>query len=102
MAATQAAVLTRDKHIQNQARIIKLLEEQLRLAHIRKFAASSEKLSLQIGLFDEAELELSLAELDEQIAEEKTPARARPKTVKGRGRGGQDPPAVSDRKCHCR
>ena len=75
-----AAVLARDKRIKSQERIIKLLEEQLRLARIRKFAASSEKLPFQIGLFDEAELEVSLTELDEQIAEEEPPARPRPKT----------------------
>ncbi|WP_419631443.1 transposase domain-containing protein, partial [Thiolapillus sp.] len=37
-----------------------LLEEQLRLARLRKFGARSEKLPFQGELFDEAELEVSL------------------------------------------
>ncbi|MEC8813772.1 MAG: IS66 family transposase, partial [Pseudomonadota bacterium] len=43
-AQLEQVVVERDKTISNQQRVIKLLEEQLRLATIRKFATSSEKL----------------------------------------------------------
>jgi len=59
----------RDRAISERDKRIKLLEEQLRLATIRKFAASSEKLPFQASLFDEAELEAALNELDEQLAD---------------------------------
>jgi len=57
----------RDRAIHERDTRIKLLEEQLRLATIRKFAASSEKLPFQVNLFDETELEAALRELDEQL-----------------------------------
>ena len=43
------------------------LNELLRLATLRKFAASSEKSAYQIDLFDEAELEGSLDDLNQQV-----------------------------------
>ena len=57
----------RDRSIRERDTRIKLLEEQLRLATIRKFAASSEKQPFQINLFDETELEAALRELDEEL-----------------------------------
>ncbi|WP_419631445.1 hypothetical protein, partial [Thiolapillus sp.] len=39
-------------------------EEELRLARLRKFGARSEKLPFQGELFDEAELEVSLEEVE--------------------------------------
>ena len=57
----------RDRAISERDKRIKLLEEQLRLATIRKFAASSEQQPFQVNLFDETELEAALRELDEQI-----------------------------------
>jgi transposase len=52
-----------------------VMEEQLRLAVIRRFAASSEKQAPGQGLlFDEAELEVLLAEVEAQLpAEDSTP-----------------------------
>ena len=69
----------RDRVIRERDTRIKLLEEPLRLATIRKFAASSEKLSFQVNLFDETELEAALRELDEQLddgTDEPTPQEA--------------------------
>ena len=69
----------RDRVIRERDTRIKLLEEQLRLATIRKFAASSEKLPFQVNLFDETELEAALRELDEQLddgTDEPTPQEA--------------------------
>lgn len=59
---------------------IHLLEEQLRLARLRKFAAHSEKLPFQGELFDEAELEVSLEEVEQALAE----AQAQPKKPRKR------------------
>ena len=49
---------------------ILLLEELLRLRKIQKFAASSEKMSFQVSLFDEAELESAIVDLMDQAADE--------------------------------
>jgi len=46
--------------IRQRDNLIRLLEEQLRLARIQRFAAKSEKLAHQINLFDETELEVAL------------------------------------------
>lgn len=48
-------------------RYIRILEEYLRLAKAQKFGASSEKLANQIHLFDEAELEVALSDLEDQV-----------------------------------
>ena len=57
----------KDRIICGQKKYIALIEEQLRLATIRTFAASSEKTPFQSELFDEAELEVSLSEFEEQL-----------------------------------
>jgi len=74
------------KHIGEQQKYIALIEEQLRLSILRKFAASSEKLLFQVDLFDEVELEVTLGEIEEQLPEDnKTPP-----TKKTRQRGFSD------------
>src|SRR5690606_19905811 len=80
LAEKDAFITAREQQVQERYRAIrerdtriKLLEEQLRLATIRKFAASSEKLPFQITLFDEVELEAALRELDEQLDLDGTP-----------------------------
>ena len=81
------------KHLNDNAHIIleqgkriSLLEEYLRLATVQKFGASSEKLAFQSDLFDEAEIEVTLSELEEQLPEED---RVRPQKKK-RKRGFSD------------
>ena len=69
-----------------QGKRINLLEEYLRLATVQKFGASSEKLAFQSDLFDEAEIEVALSELEEQLPEED---RVRPRKKK-RKRGFSD------------
>ena len=66
-----------EKHIDDNAHVIlaqskriRLLEEYLRLATVQKYGASSEKLAFQSDLFDEAEVEVALSELEEQLPEE--------------------------------
>ncbi len=72
--------------ILEQGKRIVLLEEYLRLATVQKFGASSEKLAFQSDLFDEAEIEVALSELEEQLPEED---RVRPQKKK-RKRGFSD------------
>ncbi len=50
----------KDHIIHEQQKLLKLLEEKLRLSRLRRFGASSEKLSFQVDFFDEAELEVAL------------------------------------------
>jgi len=56
--------------IAEQQKLLRLMEEQLRLARQRRFGASSEKLSFQGDLFDEAELEVALSEVEAQLPDE--------------------------------
>ena len=68
------------EHITEQQRYIAILEEYLRLAKAQKYGPSSEKLAFQVDLFDEAELEVSLSELESQLREEdrvRPPAKRR-------------------------
>jgi len=60
--------------IAEQQKLLKLLEEQLRLARQRRFGASSEKLPFQGDIFDEAELEVALSDVEAQLPEE-TPTK---------------------------
>ena len=66
-----AAISLRDQRIF-------LLEDMLRLARLQRFAASSEKQSFQIDLFDEAELAVAIDELADQLPEDE-PTKPRPK-----------------------
>ena len=63
------ALAQKDQIIAEQQKLLRLLEEKLRLAQIQRFAARSEKLPFQADLFDEAELEVALSELEAQLAE---------------------------------
>ena len=76
-----------NKTIKNHAARTTLLEEKLRLATIQKFAAKSEKLTYQIDLFDEAELDLAIADITAQLPDEPVPAA---NTKKKRKRGFSD------------
>ena len=76
-----------NKTIKNHAARTTLLEEKLRLATIQKFAAKSEKLAYQIDLFDEAELDLAIADITAQLPDEPVPAA---NTKKKRKRGFSD------------
>lgn len=62
----------KDKLIREQQKYIRLMEEQLRLAILRKFSSSSEKMPWQGCLFDEAELEVALVNIEEQLPEDAT------------------------------
>jgi len=69
--------------IAQRDRRILLLEELLRLAKQQRFAAKSEKQPFQIDLFDEAELEVAIEALTDQLPETK-PAKSH-STTRQRG-----------------
>jgi len=69
----------KDHIIHEQQKLLKLLEEKLRLSRLRRFGASSEKLSFQVDFFDEAELEVALSELEAQLPEAPAPKKPRKK-----------------------
>ena len=86
LQAHQKHLSDKNHIIFEQGKRINLLEEYLRLATVQKFGASSEKLAFQSDLFDEAEIEVALSELEEQLPEED---RVRPRKKK-RKRGFSD------------
>ena len=86
LQAHQKHLGDKDHVILEQGKRISLLEEYLRLATVQKFGASSEKLAFQSDLFDEAEIEVALSELEAQLPEED---RVRPQKKK-RKRGFSD------------
>lgn len=72
--------------LREHANYIRILEEYMQLAKRQKFAASSEKLSFQVDFFDEAELELSLSEFEDQLQEQdKPPPAGTQKASRNRG-----------------
>jgi len=78
--AEHQRALDEHKHvIGEQQKLLKLLEEELRLARQRRFGASSEKLPFQGDFFDEAELEQSLSDVEQQLAEAGEPRKKAPR-----------------------
>jgi transposase len=78
---TQHALDRKNDIICEQQKYITLVEEYLRLAKIRRFGSNSEKLTFQVDLFDEVELEVAIGDLEEQLPEEET-RETRPKKRK--------------------
>ena len=73
------ALEQKDHIIHEQQKLLKLLEERLRLSRFKCFGANSEKLSFQVGFFDEAEIEVALSELEAQLSEDPSPKKPRKK-----------------------
>ncbi|MEJ2042132.1 MAG: transposase [Reinekea sp.] len=88
----QHTIQSQSKQLQAQAKLIQLLEEKLRLAQLKRFAASSEKMPCQIDFFDEAELEVSLSDLED--AESNEAPKAAPRKRKKRDGFSEDLPRV--------
>ena len=80
----EARLKEREALLAEQQKLLRLLEEQLRLARLRKFGSSSEKQPFQGELFDEAELEVSLEEVEQELAEAEAAAGAEPKKPRKR------------------
>src|SRR5699024_4356345 len=85
VAALQLQVQAQSTALQQRDIRIELLEEMLRLKRVQQFAARSEKSAHQIALFDEAETEVEMEALAEQLPETDA-QRARPQR-KRRQRG---------------
>ena len=66
----QQQLASKEEAIQSRDARIEILEELLRHKKIQQFAASSEKQPNQILLFDEAELEIEIDELREELPED--------------------------------
>ena len=86
IAAQEQVIIERDQLIAqhqrtlaNTDKLIKLLEEELRLAKQRRFGSSSEKLPFQGDFFDEAELEQALSDVEQQLAEAGEPPKRKPR-----------------------
>jgi transposase len=77
-------VVDYEKQLQGYEALIKLYEEAERLAKIQKYAASSEKSKFQFDVFDEAELEQALSDLEDQIDTEEAQQENRPARKKSR------------------
>ena len=84
LAKQQALLKEREALIAEQQKLLRLLEEQLRLARLRRFGSSSEKRPFQGELFDEAELEVSLEEVEKELAEAE-PKKPRKRHTKADG-----------------
>ncbi|MBC7192636.1 IS66 family transposase [Marinobacter sp.] len=86
----QVQLEQRDRAIRSRDTRIEILEELLRHKKIQQFAASSEKRPHQIMLFDEAELEVEIDELRDQLPDDVEEEDAPPRTRKRRQRGFSD------------
>jgi len=73
------ALEQKDHIIHEQQKLLKLLEERLRLSRQQRFGANSEKLSFQVDFFDEAELEVALSDIEAQLPEDNLPKKPRKK-----------------------
>ena len=69
LEARSAALAASSGKLKQREAYIDVLDELLRLKHVQQFGASSEKLSHQIQLFDEAELEAEISALRDQLPE---------------------------------
>ena len=65
----------KDHIIAEQQKLLRLMEEKLRLAKLQRFGASSEKLAFQGDFFDEAELEIALSDLEQQLPDDQPPPK---------------------------
>lgn len=86
----QSQLKQHDEALRRRDNYIAILEELLRHKKIQQFAASSEKQPNQILLFDEAELEVAIDELRDELPDDVEEADAPPRSRKHRQRGFSD------------
>jgi len=86
----QRQLKQRDETIERRDNYIAILEELLRHKKIQQFAASSEKQPNQISLFDEAELEVEIDELCDELPDDVAEADAVSRSHKRRQRSFSD------------
>lgn len=85
LSASQHALETKNHIIREQEKRIALIEEYLRLAKIQRFGASSEKMPFQADIFDEAELEVALSDIADQLPDEDVVIKKKRSTKRNRG-----------------
>jgi transposase len=90
LAAKSAEIQQRDQAVKQRDHTIQILEELLRWKRIQQFGASSEKSENQIHLFDEAELEVEIDVLRDQLPDDVVEEEAPPASRKRRQRGFSD------------
>jgi transposase len=90
LAAKSAEIQQRDQAVKQRDHTIQILEELLRWKRIQQFGASSEKSAHQIHLFDEAELEVEIDALRDQLPDDVKEEEAPPASRKRRQRGFSD------------
>jgi transposase len=87
LTAKSAEIQQHDQEVKQRDHTIQILEELLRWKRIQQFGASSEKSAHQIHLFDEAELEVEIDALRDQlpddVAEEEEPPASRKRRQRG-------------------
>ncbi|SOB78105.1 Transposase [Marinobacter sp. LV10R510-11A] len=87
LAAKSAEIQQRNQEVKQRDHYIQILEELLRWKRIQQFGASSEKSAHQIHLFDEAELEVEIDALRDQLPDDVKEEEAPPASRKRRQRG---------------
>jgi len=90
LAAKSAEIQQRNQEVKQRDHYIQILEELLRWKRVQQFGASSEKSAHQIHLFDEAELEVEIDALRDQLPEGVVEEEAPPASRKRRQRGFSD------------
>jgi transposase len=90
LAAKSAEIQQRNQEVKQRDHTIQILEELLRWKRIQQFGASSEKSAHQIHLFDEAELEVEIDALRDQLPDDVAEEEAPPASRKRRQRGFSD------------
>jgi transposase len=90
LAAKSAEVQQQNQAVKERDHYILVLEELLRWKRIQQFGASSEKSAHQIHLFDEAELEVEIDALRDQLPDDVAEEDAPPASRKRRQRGFSD------------
>jgi transposase len=85
LSDTQQALDNKDHIIREQQKRIALVEEYLRLAKIQRYGSSSEKLQFQGDLFDEAELDVAMGDVVDQLPEDEDVVRKRRSRTRNRG-----------------
>ncbi len=85
--ALRDQIEAQQRQIAAYEKLIRLYEEAERLAKIQHFAPSSEKSRFQFNLFDEAELEEALSDLEQQIESAEAAEQGKKKTPRKKREG---------------
>ena len=85
LSEKQQALNNKDHIIREQQQRIALVEEYLRLAKIQRYGARSETMRFQGDLFDEAELDVAMSDVADQLPDDEDVVRKRRFRTRHRG-----------------